>query len=277
VTISDLRYRDVASLTEQLPTYSGEAGCIANLDHTHLSLPDKVSLRRVVIFASGVRTTQSQAIEQIGCCIGGKALVSVLSCQGSSDAFVIEDGEAIFLPSKSTHTIETIGDDAAKFVFVLAEERSFPRTERPLYRPAAESSEAARPQTFVETFNLSGHLNGGATNNIAGTSRFALKHALSPENDFGGPAGWPFISHMFVSTKSIAPQHMREVYGNTQHGVAYTLRGRGELQVILANGEIALASVSEGDVVTAPAGAEYIIKSTGAASLEFITFRRRHG
>jgi mannose-6-phosphate isomerase-like protein (cupin superfamily) len=70
---------------------------------------------------------------------------------------------------------------------------------------------------------------------------------------------------------------MRAVYGNTQHGVAYTLRGRGELQIILANGEIALASVSEGDVLTAPAGAKYIIKSTGAASLEFITFRRRHG
>jgi oxalate decarboxylase/phosphoglucose isomerase-like protein (cupin superfamily) len=224
-----------------------------------------------------VRTTQSQAIEQIGCCIGGRALVSVLSRHGSSDSFVIEDGEAIFLPSKSTHIIENIGDDAAKFVFVLAEERSSVRTERPLDRPAAQSSDAARPKTFVETFDLGRYPNGGAMSNTARTSRFALKHALSPEDDFGGPAGWPFISHLFVSMRSIAPRHMREVYGSAQGGVAYTLRGRGELQVILANGETALASLSEGDVVTVPADAEYIIRSTGATSLEFITFQRRHG
>ena len=228
MTISELRYRDVASLTEQLPTYSGEAGCIANLDHTHLSLPEKVSLRRVVIFAGGVRTTQSQAIEQIGYCIGGRALVSVLSRHGSSDSFVIEDGEAIFLPSKSTHIIENIGDDAAKFVFVLAEEMSFARTEPRLKWPAVQGSDVPTPHSFVETLTVRNHPNRAATSNTAGTSRFGLKHALSPEDDFGGPAGWPFISHLLVSMKSIAPHHPREVYGCTQDEVAYTpARSRG--------------------------------------------------
>jgi hypothetical protein len=113
VAISELRYRDVASVSEQLPTYSGEAGSIAILDHTHLTLPEKVSLRRVAILAGWARTTQSQAIEQIDCCIGGRALVSVLTCPGPSESFLIEDGEAIFLPSRSTHIIERIGEDAA--------------------------------------------------------------------------------------------------------------------------------------------------------------------
>ena len=277
MTISELRYRDVASLTEQLPTYSGEAGCIANLDHTHLSLPETVSLRRVVIFSSGVRTTQSQAIEQIGYCIGGRALVSVLSCHGSSDSFVIEDGEAIFLPSKSSHSIENIGKDAAKFVFVLAEETSFARTGLPFKRGAVQGTAVLMPQGFVETLTARRHPGRAATSNTAGTSRFALKHAFSPEDDFGGPVGWPFISHLLVSVKSIAPQCRQEVYRCAQDGVVYILRGRGELQVILANGEAALASVSEGDVYSVPADTAHIIQSTGAASLELIVFENRHG
>ncbi|MCJ9691150.1 cupin domain-containing protein [Rhizobium sp. PRIMUS64] len=277
MTISELRYRDVASLTEQLTSYSGEAGCIANLDHTHLPLPENVSLRRVVIFAGGVRTTQSQAIEQIGYCIGGRALVSVLSRHGSSDSFVIEDGEAIFLPSKSSHSIENIGDDAAKFVFVLAEEMSFARTEQPLKRGGVQGSAVLMPQSFVETLTARRHPGGGAANNTAGRSRFALKHALSPEDDFEGPAGWPFISHLLVSVKSIAPQRAREVYRCAQGGFVYILRGRGELQVILANGEAALASVNEGDVYSVPADTAHTIQSTGAASLELIIFENRRG
>ena len=277
MTISELRYRDVASLTEQLPTFSGEGGCIVNLDHTHLSLPEKVSLRRVVIFASGVRTTQSQAIEQIGYCIGGRALVRVLTRHGSSDSFVIEDGEAIFLPSKSSHSIENIGDDAAKFVFVLAEETSVARAESPLRRSAVQGNHSSGPESFVEALSARRHPDSAATSNIAGTSRFALKHALSPKDDFGGPIGWPFISHLLVSMKSIAPQRAREVYRCAQGGFVYILSGRGELQVILANGEAALASVNEGDVYSVPADTAHIVQSTGTASLELIIFENRRG
>ena len=276
MAMSGLIYRDVVSLTEQLPAYSGEAGCIANLDHTHLSLPETVSLRRVVIFASCVRTTQSQAIEQIGYCIGGRALVSVLSRHGCSDSFVIEDGEAIFLPSKSSHRIENIGEDAAKFVFALAEETSFARTEPPLNWLNAQGGDAT-PRAFVESFNLGKYPDGGLPSSIARRSRFALKHALLPEDDFGGPMGWPFISHLLVSMKSIARHYPTEVYGCAQDEVAYILRGRGELQVIFANGEAALACVTEGDVFSVPADAAYTIKSTGATCLEFITFQNRHG
>jgi oxalate decarboxylase/phosphoglucose isomerase-like protein (cupin superfamily) len=277
VIISELRYSDVASLTEQLPTYSDEAGCIANLDHTHLSLPEKVSLRRVVIFAGGVRTTQSRAIEQIGYCIGGRAFVSVLSPQGISDTFLIEEGEALFLPSKSSHIIENIGDDAAKFVFALAEETPFARTQPRLNRPAVQGSHAPTPHSFVETLTVRNHPNRAATSNTAGTSHFSLKHALSPEDDFAGPLGWPFISHLLVSMKSIAPHCRLEVYGCGQDEVAYILLGQGELQVIFANGEAALSSVTEGDVFSIPADAEYSIKSTGTTSLDFITFQNRHG
>lgn len=275
MAISELRYRDVASLTEQLPSYSGEGGCIVNLDHTHLSLPEKISLRRVVIFASGVRTTQSQAIEQIGYCIGGKALVSVLTRHGSSDSFVIEDGEAIFLPSKSSHVIENIGNDAAKFVFVLAEETSFARVESPLKRSIVQGGHVPGPESFVEALSAGRHHNRGVANNGAGTSRFALKHALSPMDDSSGPIGWPFVSHLLVSMKSIAPHYSLEVYGSAQDEVAYILIGRGELQVIFANGEAALASVTEGDVFSVRADAAYTIKSTGATSLEFIIFQKR--
>ena len=263
----------MASLTEQLPTYSDEAGCIANLDRTHLSLPETVSLRRVVLFAGGVRTTQSQAIEQIGYCTGGRALVSVLSRHGFSDAFVIEDGEAIFLPSKSTHIIENSGDDAAKFVFALAEEASCAPTEPRLNRLGAQGSDVPTPHSLVETLTVRSHPNRAATSNTAVASHFGLKHALSPEDDFGLLPGWPFISHLLVSMKSIAPQHARE---GSKGGVAYTLRGRGEVQVILANGEAALAPVTEGDVFSVPVDAVYAIKNTGATSLEFITFQTRH-
>lgn len=275
MAISELRYRDVASLTEQLPTYSGEAGCIANLDHTQLSLLEKISLKRVAVFAGGARTTQSHAIEQIGCCVGGRALVSVLSRQGSSDAFVIEDGEALFLPSKSTHIIENISGDATKFVFALAEETSFARTEPPLKRGAFQGSDVPTPQSFVETLTVRKHPKGATPSNPAGISRFGLKHALSVNDDFAGPVGWPFISHLLVSIKSIAPRHPLEGYRGAQDDVTYILRGRGELQVTFADGEAALASVTEGDVFSVPGDAAYTLKSTGATSLEIITFHRR--
>lgn len=275
MALSDSIYRHVASLSEQLPTYYDDSGCFADLNSTQLRLPERVSVRRVVIFAGCIGSTYSnQAAEQIGYCVGGKARIGVRSSQGSSDTFTVAEGEALFLPSQSTHVIENIGDRAAEFVFALAEEIALTQMAPPLGRLHSPGREVPGEAKFCEALSL-----GSPPKNGAEMSRFCLKRFLTPESDHHDPPidlspEWPFLSQLVVSMKSIragGTSHSHQV-GKRQAG--YVLRGAGDLRVFSDDGE-AHASLQQGDVFSIHADSSYVLRNCGDFPLEIISFQPR--
>lgn len=276
MAVSDKIYRHVASLSEQLPTYCDDSGCFTSLNSTHLQLPERVSVRRVVIFAGCIGSTYSnQVAEQIGYCVGGRARISVRSPQGSSDTFTVTEGEALFLPSKSTHMIENTGDRAAEFVFALADEIPSTQMSSSPGRRHSPGPEFPGTAKFSEAISLGRRLENGAE-----MSRFGLKRVLTAENDSQEPAielspEWPFLSQLVVSMKSIESHGTSRSHqaGTSQAG--YVLRGAGDLRAICDDGEASCASLQQGDVFSIHTDSAYAIRNSGEFPLEVISFQPR--
>lgn len=270
MTVSDSTYRDVASLSEQLPIHCDDSGCFTSVNSTHLRLPERVSVRRVVIFAGCIGSTYStQAVEQIGYCVGGRARIGVCSSQGSCDSFTVAEGEALFLPSKCTHVIENIGSRAAEFVFALAEE--IPLTGRS-HSLGPDVPGAAK---FSEPPSLGRPLRNGAA-----MSRFCLKRVLTWENDSQEPPielspEWPFLSQLVVSRKSIGANGTSHAHQAGKRQAGYVLRGTGDLRVISAEGEASHTSLQQGDVFSIDSNSTYVLGNSGDFPLDVISFRPR--
>jgi len=270
MVLSDSIYRHVASLSEQLPTHCDDSGCFTSVNSTHLRLPERVSVRQVVVFAGCTGSTYSnQAAEQIGYCVAGRARIGVRSAQGSCDTFTIAEGEALFLPSKCTHVIETIGDRAAEFIFALAEE--IPLTGR-THSPGYEIQSAAK---FSEALSLGIPLKNGAA-----MSRFGLKRVLTPDIDSQEPPielspEWPFLSQLVVSMKSIGVHGTSYAHQAVKGQAGYVLRGAGDLRVISDEGEASSASLQQGDVFSIDPHSRYVLGNSGDFPLEVISFRPR--
>jgi oxalate decarboxylase len=276
MALSDSIYGHVASLSEQLPTYRDDSGCYASLNSTHLRLPERVSVRRVVIFAHCIGSTYSnQAAEQIGYCVGGRARIGVLSSQGASDTFTIAEGEALFLPSQTTHVIENIGDRAAEFIFALAEEIRPTQMTSPRGRSLLPGHDVPSAAMLSETLSLRRPLENGTE-----MSRFGLKRVLIPENDSQKPPielspEWPFLSQLVVSMKSIRAHGTSHSHQVGKRHADYVLRGGGDLRVISDDGEVSYASIQQGDVFSILGDSTYILRNSGDTPLEVISFRPR--
>ena len=266
MVLSDSIYRHVASLSEQLPTHCEDSGCFTSVNSTHLRLPERVSVRRVVVFAGCIGSTYSnQAAEQIGYCVGGRARIGVRSAQGSCDTFTVAEGEALFLPSKCAHVIENIGDRAAEFVFALAEE--IPSAGRS-HSPGRDIPDVAK---FSEASILG---------RPAAMSRFGLKRVLTPDIDSQEPPTelspeWPFLSQLVVSMKSIEVHGTSYAHQAVKGQTGYVLRGAGDLRVISDEGEASSASLQQGDVFSIDAHSRYVLGNSGDFPLEVISFRPR--
>lgn len=266
MVLLDSIYRNVTSLSEQLPTHCEDSGCFTSVNAAHLRLPERVSVRRVVIFAGCVGSTYStQAAEQIGYCVGGRARIGVRSSQGSCDTFTVAEGEALFLPSKCTHVIENIGNRAAEFIFALAED--IPSTGR-LYSPGRDVPGIAK---FSEAPILA---------RPTAMSRFCLKRILTQEVDSQEPPielspEWPFLSQLIVSMKSIGVHGTSHPHQAGKRHAGYVLRGAGDLRVISDEGEASCASLQQGDVFSIDTDSTYVLENSGEFPLEVISFRPR--
>lgn len=116
--------RHVASLVGRTPRFEGPLGSVSHVDATDLPIMRRLSMRRLLLAAGGLREPHWHAnAHELGYCLRGEALVTIAGNHAQRDSFTITKGEMFFVPSGTMHAIENICGDAAEFVLAFTHEK----------------------------------------------------------------------------------------------------------------------------------------------------------
>lgn len=115
--------KHVLSLKDRPAAFESPAGSITRLGPDQLPILKGLSIRRLVLTAHAIREPHWHAnANELGYCVRGQALVTVVGNHGSRDVFLIGIGEMFFVPSGTVHAIENTGETEAEFILAFSNE-----------------------------------------------------------------------------------------------------------------------------------------------------------
>ncbi len=114
MTNTDKKSKHVVSLNATPASYANASGKITRADAASLPLLKGLSLRRLTLERDALREPHWHAnAHELGYCLKGTALVTILRNHAVRDSFVVREGDMFFAPSGGLHTIRNIGDEPA--------------------------------------------------------------------------------------------------------------------------------------------------------------------
>ena len=112
------------SLLSKGASFANEAGSIARIDVNDFPVLKKLSLRRLLLSARGVREPHWHAnANELGYCLRGDHLVTIAGSHSTRDSFTISRGQMFFVPSGALHHIENVGEDEGEFILGFSSEQ----------------------------------------------------------------------------------------------------------------------------------------------------------
>jgi oxalate decarboxylase len=134
---SDIKtFRHVVSLIDQEPGFVSVLGSIVRTENRQFPLLRHLSISRLILSPGSVQESRWHTnAHELGYCVMGDALLTIVGDHGIRNTFTIEAGDMFFLPAGTVHNIENIGEGTLHTLIVSDE--GDPGDSR--YRAAAAS------------------------------------------------------------------------------------------------------------------------------------------
>ena len=114
----------ITSLATAPPAFENELGSVTLVDATVLPILSRLSIKRLVLEPGAIREPQWNVnANQLGYCLSGTVLVSILGDADVFSSFVVNAGQMYHVESGAVYHIENIGAERAEFVLALRNER----------------------------------------------------------------------------------------------------------------------------------------------------------
>ena len=153
--------RHVRSLVGAQAQHDSDLGTITRLTADSFPILRGLSIKRLILEPGSIREPHWHAnADEIGYCISGDVLVSLLDNGSSFSSFTIRAGQMFTIPSGSLHHIENIGTEVVEIVVAFSHERP---EDFSLHAAFGEMTDAVLGNTYGLEASEFGHVTRDTT------------------------------------------------------------------------------------------------------------------
>jgi oxalate decarboxylase len=285
--------RHVRSLLGGQVQHSSALGSITRLTADSFPILRGLSIKRLVLQPGSIREPHWHAnADEIGYCLAGSALVSILDNGSVFSSFTISAGQMFTIASGALHHIENIGDEVVEIVVVFSHERPEDFSlhaafgsmtdavlgntydlDASAFAPVARDTTSADivarqgPPVVPDTAGFSNphKFDVGAQNPPL---QYPFAHVRLARSQF-----WPALENLSMYSLTIEDDGMREPHwhpGTAEMG--YVHRGRARMSILDPDGSVDTYLLEPGDVYFIPKAYPHQIEVIGDDEIHFLIF-----
>lgn len=280
-------------LHKEQPHNQSEGGYRIKASKSNFPVLQNMSLYKLVLHSKSAREPHWHAnADELGYCLKGKVLVSFFGNHNMQETFLIEDGDAFFIPSGAIHSIENLGDSDAELIlqFSADEPEDFPlSTAFGIYSDDALGNTWDVPsshfhpmkrvsrETFAAKLPASTQLSKGCR--YISPYQFALEDSLPFFSSEGGIAKaskqsvWPVLRRQALYDLLLSGTGMREPHWHPETAeLGYIASGKGKMSLLSPSGKIDVYEMEAGDVYFIPKSYPHYIENLTTSPLHILIF-----
>lgn len=230
--------------------------------------------------------------DELGYCLKGKLLVSLYATKNTHAEFLVQPGEAFFVPSGTLHSIENVGDDQAEILLEFSHEEpedfalsstfgmfsdsvlgntwNVPSsTFQPVKRSLKEvfiakkekATEISKEAHYASPFHYNLQASPTLVANEGGTARVA-RHDV-----------WPLLTRQALYSLALTGTGMREPHWHPETAeLGYVHEGTGKMSILSPSGDIDTYEINPGDVYFIPKAYPHHIENLTNNPLHILIF-----
>ncbi|OZF27162.1 cupin domain-containing protein [Rhodococcus sp. 14-2483-1-2] len=285
--------KHVRSLLDSDPQHASELGSITRLTADTFALLNRMSIKRLVLEPGSIREPHWHAnADELGYCISGSALVSILDNGSVFSSFTIDAGQMFTIESGSLHHIENIGDTTAEFIIAFSHEQpeDFPlrsafgtMTDAVLGNTFGLDAAAFAPMalntTSADIVSRSGPAVIPDTAGFGNPHKFDIESMAAPiRHSYASVKTsrsqfWPALKHLSMYSLTIAEDGMREPHWHPITAeMGYVHTGHARMSILDPDGSVDTYLLKPGDVYFIPRAYPHQIEVIGDEDIHFLIF-----
>ncbi|WP_458042242.1 cupin domain-containing protein [Microbacterium sp. HM-570] len=285
--------RHVRSLLTADAQHDSDLGGIRRLTVDNFPILRRLSIKRLVLAPGSIREPHWHAnADELGYCLSGSVLVSIVENGGVFSSFMIDAGQMFTIPSGALHHIENIGDSEAEVIVAFSNESP---EDFSLHAAFGQMSDAVLGNTFGLASSAFAPVSRDTTSRdivrregppiIPDTAGYGNPHKLdlgAQEPPLKHPFGavklartqyWPALTSMSMYSLTIRDDGMREPHwhpGTAEMG--YVHRGRARMSILDPDGTVDSYVLQPGDCYFVPPAYPHQIEVIGDDDIHFLIF-----
>lgn len=284
--------RHVTSLATASPAFESELGSVTLVDAGAMPILSGLSIKHVTLEPGAIREPQWNVnANQIGYCLSGTVLVSILGNADAFSSFIVAAGQMYHVESGAIYHIENVGDDRAEFVLAL-------RDERPRHFSLHDSFNAMTDAVLGNTYDLpasafaaldrspaqqivrrTGAADIPSTAGLPNAHLFDLEGQHPPLSYAYGSARlarsqyWAALEDISMYSLRIKESGMREPHWHPVTAeMGYVEKGHARMRVLDPDGTLDEYVLGPGDVYFVPRAFPHHIEVLGEDDIHFLIF-----
>ena len=280
-------------LHKMQPQDMSEMGYLLRVTKSIFPALQGMSFYKLVMQPHAVREPHWHAnADELGYCLKGALLVSFYGNNNLKEIFVVEEGEAFFIPSGAFHSIENIGKDVAEVILQFSHEEPEDFELASVFRkfsnavlgntwniPSQHFKELNQdvPKKLLAQLDKSSVISH--TERYASLYKFGLEASSFLLSHEGGNAKvarqnvWPILQKQALYSLRLTGQGMREPHWHPKTAeMGYVAEGRARMSVISPSGKVDTYILEVGDIYFIPKAYPHHIENLGDSDLHILIF-----
>jgi oxalate decarboxylase len=281
------------SLINGYSLFHSELGTVTRVSARELPMLRGLSIKRLILAPGAVRAPHWHAnCGELGYCVSGDLLVSILGNRSSFSAFQITAGQMFHIDSGALHAIENVGAGAAECILAFRHEQPEDFTLQAGFGAMTDAvlgntyglpaaAFAAMPRTTTGAYIVrpdgTSALSPAVKQN--NPNKFDVESQSAPV-DFGfGSARlardqfWPALTDISMYSLRMTANGMREPHWHPETAeMGYVVGGRARMTVLDPDGTTDTWGLAPGDVYFIPRAYPHHIEVLGRDEIHFLIF-----
>jgi oxalate decarboxylase len=281
------------SLTNGHTMFKSELGSVTRISAKELPILNGLSIKRLLLAAGSIRAPHWHAnCAELGYCVAGRALVSILGNGSSFSSFLVGPGQMFLVESGALHAIENIGDTEAEFILAFRHEQPEDFTLAGAFgamtdavlgntygMPASVFAAIPRSTDGAYLLRREGAPVIPATADLNNPHKFDVEHQSAPVEFAYGSARlardqfWPALKDIWMYSLRITANGMREPHWHPDTAeMGYVHRGCAKMTIQNPDGSTDTWQLAPGDVYFIPRAYPHHIEVLDRDEIHFLIF-----
>lgn len=281
------------SLHKLKPQDQSEGGFRIRATKSNFPALQGMSFYKLVLHRKSIREPHWHAnADELGYCLKGTLLISIYGNRNMKDTFLVEEGNAFFIPSGALHSIENVGKDTAEAILQFSHEepedfglssvfgvfsdavlgntwdvpashfKSMKRLPKESFiARLEESTPITKEMRYTSPYKFTLEENFPLISNAGGTAKVARNNL------------WPELHRQALYSLHLTGKGMREPHWHPETAeMGYVAKGKGRMSILSPSGEIDTYKMEEGDIYFIPKAYPHHIENLLSSDLHLLIF-----
>ncbi|MCE5293400.1 MAG: cupin domain-containing protein [Chlamydiales bacterium] len=281
-------------LSQVAPQNKTAAGYRVIASKSNFPALQNMSLYKLVLEKQAVRAPHWHAnADELGYCVEGKLLISIFATGNQKETFLVEEGDAFFIPSGALHSLENSGEDQAICILQFSNEEPEDFELSPAFNmfsnavlgntyglEASVLSTIKRPLSNPVIAQVADKTSVENDNKYVSPYQYPLASSAPLISNSGGNAKvarnnvWPALTRQALYLLELTKTGMREPHWHPETAeLGYIQSGKGRMSILSPSGAVDTYEMQAGDIYFIPKAYPHHIENlSNQESLNILIF-----